>query len=918
MYTTTNTTANPNTSETVGPRLAKPGTTNEGEDLPPLSAERIRAEASQVAATNTMSMGKKFRRRITGSESGLGIGFLKRYMGRLRAGSGSGTGLRMNDSAKGGVEHKVGGEKEREVETIYAESYRSQKAGLGAGNGEMKTGGPTMISSPEQHSRHQPADIDNDRILTRTETIYEDPTSSPRSVVQPGTPPSSLSSDPARSPTPALTSTSIPTRTLSPRLVHQRSSSIFLAPTATEISTNTNTQPITITHTTAETTTFRPNGLSATFVEGGKVVPPILETQARISGTFGPINFDPPALGAALMQSSLGLDDTGVEEKEKPADTPKKGDPPHATPQVNDTLAFVPEEEINEKSQTETIRTLDQDQHQHPFPSLIPAATFRDQLGPALPISNEKPVINGILTTRTRGTYIPRSNTGANPSTDDRTSTGTGTGNGNGIRAKEEKSPNSQAKELGWARVPRGRSSLGGPGMMGRRTLSMPNVPTIQESETQPGSEQVEESSGLGAEQVQGVGWRRRDRHEVVRMIKAELTYEAEDTVDPRRNEEVEQQVAPVSKDPLLTTVEAHEQASVPPRPQTAWDEWRRPDKTDKQVEQQSKSSVGEGLRRRTMSMDKDLPRLPIENIRQGLAGAEADVTSKGGWNPTTGWSKDTSKGGPFWDHRRRATGIQSVNGDRPSSPQNRFAFPSGRPAAGAHSPLLSRQADYPPIQQTLMPTVRPGTPMPVPQSSMPLLLASALLSQQASQILIELSSIPNVAPGSTGTHGDDQVDHLDAFKEKMRILATEGNEVGKGLMDCVIGSHAGPTDQDDAGDALKRARFDLSGINQESLERRSRRISLPTSTHSTIPVPSVYEAGRPMTPQYEYSQYDEGGREDIWQMQAMLDQAQETIRGLQANLDMLRPDLGDDGRFEREQQRMERRRTFWGGRWRR
>jgi hypothetical protein len=401
-------------------------------------------------------------------------------------------------------------------------------------------------------------------------------------------------------------------------------------------------------------------------------------------------------------------------------------------------------------------------------------------------------------------------------------------------------------------------------------------------------------------------------------MIKAELTYEAEDAIDPGRNEEAEQQVAPVSKDPLLTSVEAHEQASVPLRPQTAWDDWRRPDKMDKQVEQQPKSNVGEGSRKRTMSMDKDLPRLPVESIRHGRAGAKDDVTSKGGWNTMTGWSKDTITGGSFWDHGRRPTGIQSVKGDRPSSPQNRFAFPSGRPAARAHSPLLSRQADYPPIQQTLMPTVRPGTPMPVPQSSMPLLLASALLSQQASQILIELSSIPNVAPGSTGTNGDDQVDHLDAFKKRMRNLATEGNEVGKGLMDCVIGSHAGSTDQDIAGDALKRARFDLSGINQESLERRSRRISLPTSTHSTIPVPSVYEAGRPMTPQYEYGRYDEGGREDIWQMQAMLDQAQETIRGLQANLNMLRPDLGDDGHFKRGQQRRERRRTFWGGRWRR
>lgn len=918
MYSTTTTTPNPNTSGIVDPRLTKPGTTNEGEDLPPLSAERIRAEASQIAATNTMSMGKKFRRRSTGSGSGLGIGLLKRYMGRLRAGSGSGTGLRMNDSAKGDVEHRVGEGKEREVKTIYTESHRSEKPGLGAGNGEMKTRGSTMISSSEQHSRHQPADIDNDRILTRTETIHEEATSSPRSVVQPGTPPSSLSSDPTRSPTPALTSTSIPTRTPSPRLVHQRSSSIFLAPTATEVDTNPNTQPITTAHTTAEHTTVRPNGLSATFVEGGKVVPPILETQARISGTFGPIKFDPPVLGVALTQSSLGVDDDGVGEKEKPAEDPEKGNFAHATPPVNETLAFVPEEEINEKSQTETIRTLDQHQHQHPFPSLIPATTFRDHLGPALPISNEKPVISGILTTRTRGTYVPRNNTDGNPTAENGTSTGAGPGNGIGIRAKEEKSPNSQAKELGWARVPRGRSSLGGPGSMGRRTLSMPNVPTIQEFETQPGSEQVEVSSGLGAEQVQGDGWRRRDRHEVVRMIKAELTYEPEDPADPGRKEEDEQQVSPVLKAPSGPSVERQEQASVPPRPQTAWDEWRRPGKTDKEVEQQSKSSVGEGLRRRTMSMDKDLPRLPVESIRHGRAGAKDDVTSKRGWNTMTGWSKDTITGGSFWDHRRRPTGIQSVNGDRPSSPQTRFAFPSGRPAARAHSPLLSRQADYPPIQQTLMPTVRPGTPMPVPQSAMPLLLASALLSQQASEILIELSSIPNVAPGSTGTNGDDQVDHLDAFKKKMRNLATEGNEVGKGLMDCVIGSHAGPTDQDVAGDALKRARFDLSGNNQESLEGRSRRISLPTSTHSTIPVPSVYEAGRPMTPRYEYGRYDEGGREDIWQMQAMLDQAQETIRGLQANLNMLRPDLGDDGRFGREQQRMERRRTFWGGRWRR
>jgi hypothetical protein len=918
MYSTTNTTATPNTSESVDPRLTKPITADQGEDLPPLSAERIRAEASQVAANNTMSMGKKFRRRSTGSGSGLGIGFLKRYMGRLRAGSGSGTGLRMNDSAKGDVEHSGGEEKYREVKTIYTESHRSEKAGLGAENGEGGTGGSIRIPSFDHHSQYQPAKIDNDRTLTRTETIREEATSSLRSVVQPDTPPSSLSSDPTRSPTPALTSTSIPTRTPSPRLVHQRSSSIFLAPTPTEIDTNTNTQPITTTHATTEASAVRLNGLSAALVQGGKVVPPILEKQARISGTFGPMKFVPPALEASLVQPSLGVDDADVEEKEKSVEAPEKGDVAHATPQVNDTLAFVPEEEINEKSQTETIRTLGQHQHQHPFPSLIPAATFRDHLGPALPISNEKPVISGILTTRTRGTYIPRNNTDGNLSAENGTSTGTGIGNGIGQRAKEEKSPNSQAKELGWARVPRGRSSLGGPGMMGRRTLSMPNVPTIQESETQPGSGQAEQANGLRAEQVQGDVWRKRDRHEVVRMIKAELTYEVEDPVDPERNEEAEQQIAPVSKDPLLTSVEAHEQASVPPRPQTAWDEWRRPDKMDKEVEQQPKSNVGEGSRRRTMSMDKDLPRLPIESIRQGLAGAEADVTSKGGWNTTTGWSKDTSKGGPFWGHRRRATGTQSVNGDRPGSPQNRFAFPSGRPAARAHSHLLSRQAEYPPIQQTLMPTVRPGTPMPVPESSMPLLLASALLSQQASQILIELSSIPNAAPGPTGADGDDQVDHLDAFKKKMRNLATEGNEVGRGLMDCVIGSHAGRTDQDDAGDALKRARFDLSGINQESSERRSRRISLPTSTHSTIPVPSVYEAGRPMTPQYEYGRYDEGGREDIWQMQAMLDQAQETIRGLQANLNMLRPDLGDNGCFGGEQQRMERRRTFWGGRRRR
>lgn len=571
MYSTTNTAPSPNTRETVSPGLTKPITTNEGEDLPPLSAERIRAEASQVAATDAMGKRKKFRRRSTGSGSGLGIGFLRRYMGRLRAGSGSGTGLRMNDSAKGDVEHSGGEGKHREVKTIYTDSHRSEKPELGAGNGEMKTRGSTMIPSSEQHSRHQPADIDNDRILTRTETIHEEATSSPRSIVQPATPPSSLSSDPTRSPTPALTSTSIPTRTPSPRLVHQRSSSIFLAPTATEINTNPNTRSITTALDTTEASAARPNGLSAALVQGGKVVPPILEKQARISGTFGPVKFDPPALGAALVQSSLDVDVADVEEEEKSVQAPEKGDVAHATPQVNDTLAFVPEGKINEKSQTETIRTLDQHQHQHPFPSLIPATTFRDHLGPALPISNEKPVISGILTTRTRGTYVPRSNAGANPSTDNGTITGAGTGNG--IRAREEKSPNSQAKELGWARVPRGRSSSGGPGMMGRRTLSMPNVPTIQASEIQPGSEQVEKSSGLGAEQVEGVGWRKKDRHEVVRMIKAELTYEAEDAIDPGRNEEAEQQVAPVSKDPLLTSVEAHEQASVPLRPQTAWDD---------------------------------------------------------------------------------------------------------------------------------------------------------------------------------------------------------------------------------------------------------------------------------------------------------------------------------------------------------
>ena len=348
--------------------------------------------------------------------------------------------------------------------------------------------------------------------------------------------------------------------------------------------------------------------------------------------------------------------------------------------------------------------------------------------------------------------------------------------------------------------------------------------------------------------------------------------------------------------------------ADLPPRPHTAWDDWRRLETPQGEADSRTISgSIAQGdSRRRTLSLDKDLPRLPDQSAfssQQVLDYPQPVRQSQS--HPRDNASSNRR---PFWSFRTKSRRVDQREANSPSQTRN---IPLGArrsitPLPGVGNPAVPLQ----PLHTRAL--VRPGTPMPASESSMPLLLASALLSQQASQILIELSSISG-SPSARENDSSGRDDKLDVFKSRMRELAAEGNDVGRGLMDCVLGSADLPHGQT-AGNALKRARSDLGGTKRGPMpDKRSRRISLPLDVHYDRPPHDAYQVHRTSTSHGDYPEVERRG--EIRQMQVMLDQAQETIRGLQATLDVLRPNVvqGGFGRSS-ETERVRRRRTFWGG----
>lgn len=87
----------------------------------------------------------------------------------------------------------------------------------------------------------------------------------------------------------------------------------------------------------------------------------------------------------------------------------------------------------------------------------------------------------------------------------------------------------------------------------------------------------------------------------------------------------------------------------------------------------------------------------------------------------------------------------------------------------------------------------RAGTPMSSP-SSFSLLLASALLSQQASRILLELSTLIQASEGSNSAQATGEIwtaEGMSEFKQKMEELARESSEAGRGLLDSLMNAHA-------------------------------------------------------------------------------------------------------------------------------
>lgn len=334
-------------------------------------------------------------------------------------------------------------------------------------------------------------------------------------------------------------------------------------------------------------------------------------------------------------------------------------------------------------------------------------------------------------------------------------------------------------------------------------------------------------------------------------------------------------------------------------RPHTAWDLWRRPTAHQTGPHQYPGECDQKYVRQRKPSLNKDLPRLPAQVVPRDEPGGAYWNYPRQSVDQRSELDRDKNVGWHAWKRERR----ESMGHHRDTGSQHRAPSPLVSPGGHEFPRFTSPVPIAPRTHDTGTILARPGTPMPPSSSSMPLLLASALLSQQASQILIELSAIPAAGP---------EDDKLDNFRSRMRQLATEGNEVGRGLMDCVIGQEP---DRPASANALKRARSDLSGINQDAMmpEKRSRRISLPADMHFTQPVYQAYQETHAVSPRYDHR--EDARQNEIWQMQAMLDQAHEMIQGLQANLDVLRPNVGPDpGARAYEHDRGRRRRTFWGG----
>ena len=290
----------------------------------------------------------------------------------------------------------------------------------------------------------------------------------------------------------------------------------------------------------------------------------------------------------------------------------------------------------------------------------------------------------------------------------------------------------------------------GAPRRGSRRTVSDPTVPTTARLMTTCNGH-GDKAEGWGkSSPLDG-----KDRHTIVRMLKDEMTLEVDGKHVPTEEKAEVTKASPGEIDGSKRDDIRFDDIG------KMWDAWSRSDDLQRSAQ-----------RRRAMSLNKDLPRLPI--LVDGL-----DGSARRGDQLLSSRLRKTTSGMPAVSHPQSKEPFQAKR--RTRSLERHELTDSERTRSE-----LSDKPSY-----TVM--TRAATPMSSP-SSFSLLLASALLSQQASRILLELSTLTQASEGSNSAQangGTWTADSMAEFKQKMEELARESSEAGRGLLDSLINAHA-------------------------------------------------------------------------------------------------------------------------------
>ena len=279
-----------------------------------------------------------------------------------------------------------------------------------------------------------------------------------------------------------------------------------------------------------------------------------------------------------------------------------------------------------------------------------------------------------------------------------------------------------------------------------RRTVSDPILPTTARLKSSFNEADIRTAVRSTVSELDG-----KDRHTIVRMLKDELSL----TEDGERDQIGWEADIPKAASDGNDYLESFDDIG---RTQTQWNLRVRPYDAQRDV-QWDRS-------RRSTSLDKELPRLPTlpEAPDDNRRGGQPFYRSRA---PAVTQPDDTGS----FQARRRTKSFE--RNDVLNSERTRGELSDG---------------------PSFTVTTRAATPMPCPSSSVSLLLASALLSQQASQILLELSSVAQASGRSDSAQPAGETcsaDDMSELKRKLGGLAREANEAGRGLLDCLINNHS-------------------------------------------------------------------------------------------------------------------------------